>query len=612
VTANSAFQGSGREINLPRLLRPHRRRLAIALLAVAGITAADVLQPWPLKIVLDYVVSGRNMPEWLGSILNFGFGSDKNAVLNFAVIAVILITAIDSISSYVESYVMTSIGQWVAHDIRRQVYHHIERLSLRYYDQKQTGDLITRMTNDIDAIQTLITSALMDTLIDALTIGGMLGVMLYLNWRFSFIALGITPLLFAVVYKYKRRIKQVSRSARKKESEVLSTIQEVFSSIRVVKAFGREDFEEQRLEQGSRAQVETALQARAIKARLSPLVDIIVAVGTCLVLWYGARLVLSGALTAGALVVFMLYLRKLYSPLKDLAKMTNTFSRAAVGLEAIQEVMREEEQVAACAGAKALSRVNGSIEFDHVDFGYTPGRLALKDLCFNIHPGQVAAFVGPTGAGKTTIINLIPRFYDIVSGCIRIDGEDVRNFQLESLRQNISFVLQDTILFHAPIWQNIAYGKLDATREEIVRAAQQANAHEFIVNLPRGYDTMVGERGATLSGGQRQRIAIARAIIRDAPILIMDEPMTGLDAASEKLVLDALNNLMKGRTCIINAHRLATIRRADVIYVLKDGAIVEKGTHQELLACGGLYAMLHEIQFRREEQEEPVFSGARS
>jgi len=589
------------EINLPRLLRPHWKGMALALLAVIGITAADVLQPWPLKIVLDYVLSGRRMPERLATVLNLVFGNDKAAILNFAVISVAVLTVIDSVSSYVETYVMTSIGQWVAHDIRRTVYHHIERLSLGYYDQKQTGDLITRMTNDIDAIQSVITSALMDTLIDILTIAGMLGVMFYLNWQFSLIALGITPLLFVLVYKYKRRIKQVSRKARKKETEVLSNIQEVFSSIRVVKAFAREDFEEKRYERGSREQVETALQARAIKARLSPLVDLIVTVGTCLVLWYGARLVLSGTLTAGALVVFMLYLRKLYSPLKDLAKMTNTFSRASVGMEAIQEVMNEREQGSDDTDAIAEFKAVGKIEFNKVDFGYSPGRLALKDINLTIEPGQIAAFVGPTGAGKTTLINLIPRFYDVLSGDIRIDGEDVRNFPLECLRENISFVLQETILFHAPVWQNIAYGKLDASREEIVRAAELANAREFIVKLPQGYDTMIGERGVNLSGGQKQRIAIARAIVRDAPILIMDEPTTGLDAASEQLVLDALKNLMKGRTCIINAHRLATIQRADVIFVLRDGQIVERGTHQQLLARDGLYAMLYEIQFRRNE-----------
>ena len=597
---------SPKNINLTRLLRRHWKGLALALFAVLGITAADVLQPWPLKIVIDYVVSGRRIPPRLLSLMGFALGGDKSAILHFAVLAVAVITIVDGVSSYVESYLMTSIGQWVAHDIRRTVYHHIQRLSLGYYDQRQLGDLLTRMTSDIDAIQNLVASALMDTLIDVLTIAGMLGVMLYLNWRFSLIALAITPLLFIVVLKYKRRIKHVSRSARKKESEVLSTVQEALSSIRVVKAFAREDFEERRFEKESREQVETALEARAIKAQLSPLVNVIVAVGTSFVLWYGARLVLSGALTPGALVVFILYLRKLYSPLKDLAKMTNTFSRAAVGLEAIQEVMREPEQAADCTDAIEARNLKGRIGFDHVNFAYTPDRLALKDINLTIQPGQIAAFVGPTGAGKTTIINLIPRFYDILSGRICIDGHDVRDFQIESLRRNISFVLQETVLFRGPIWQNIAYGKLEATREEIIRAAKLANAHEFIVKMPQGYDTMVGERGVTLSAGQRQRIAIARAIIRDSPILILDEPTTGLDAASEKLVLDALRNLMAGRTSIINAHRLATVCRADVIFVVKEGRIVEQGTHQELLARGGLYATLYGIQLQSQEERRGV------
>jgi subfamily B ATP-binding cassette protein MsbA len=373
-------------INLARLLYPHWRKLLIAFIAVLGITAADVLQPWPLKIVLDYVLAGRRMPPRLAALLALVFGSNKNAILTFAVLSVASITVLDSISSYVESYVMTSVGQWVGHDIRRTVYHHIERLSLGYYDQKQTGDLLTRMTNDIDSIQSVITSAMMDTLIDVLTVGGMLGVMLYLNWRFSLIAIAITPLLFTLVSIYRRRIKQVSRSARKKESEVLSNLQEVFSSIRLVKAFAREDFEERRFERGSRKQAETALQARAVKAKLSPMVDIIIAGGTCLVLWYGVSLVLSGALTAGALVVFMLYLRKLYSPLKDLAKMTNTFSRAAVGLEAIQEVMKEHEQIADRADAVEVRRLAGRIEFDNVNFGYTTDRLALKNVNFSVQP----------------------------------------------------------------------------------------------------------------------------------------------------------------------------------------------------------------------------------
>src|SRR5215471_12214398 len=506
------------EIGPIRLLRSYWKQLVIAAIAVVGVTAADLLQPWPLKVVLDYVIANRPMPQWFNSLTNLVFGSDRVAILNFAIVSVVIITLVDSISSYTQSYFMTSIGEWVGHDLRRTVYRHIERLSLKYHDQQQTGDLINRMTSDIDSIQTVISSNLMDTVLDVLTLAGMLAVMAYLDWKFSLIALCITPALFIVAFKYKRRIKQASRKARKKQSDVVSTIQEVFSSIKVVKAFAREDFEQQRFERESREQAEMALLARSVKARLTPLVDVIVAIGTCLVLWYGVRLVLSGALTTGALVVFMLYLRKRYSPMKHLAKMTNTFSRAAVGLEAIREVMREEEQTSNQAGTITAQNMRGSIEFDHVSFGYSPDRLVIQDTTLKIKAGQIAAFVGPTGSGKTTISNLIPRLYDVLSGRILLDGVDIRSFTLESLRNNVSFVLQETILFHAPIWQNIAYGKLEATRDEIVRAAKLANAHEFIVKMPKGYDTMVRERGLTLSGGQRQRIAIARAVIRDSPI----------------------------------------------------------------------------------------------
>jgi subfamily B ATP-binding cassette protein MsbA len=577
--------------------------LTFALVAVIGVSGADLLQPWPLKIVLDNVIAGRRLPPWLNAFLQAAIGEDKQAILLFAVAAVMAVTALDSISSYVQNLLMTSVGEWVGHDLRRTVYHHLDRLSLQFYDQKQVGDLINRLTRDVDAVQDLVTSTLMDAIVDVLTLIGMLVVMFYLNWRFSLVALIIAPILFGVALTFKRRVKQMTRTARQKQSDVVATLQEVLSSIRVVKAFTREEFEEQRFDQNSREQVEATLEARTLKARLPPLIDFIVAAGTCVVLWYGAHLVMAGAMTAGSLVLFMFYLRRLYSPLKDLAKMTNSFARASVGLEAIQELMREPEQRSDRADVVVASGAKGRIEFDHVNFSYGSGRLAVHDVSLTIEPGQIAAFVGPTGAGKTTFINLIPRFYDAQAGEIRLDGRDIRQFTLESLRQQISFIPQDTLLFHAPIWQNIAYGRLDASREEIVRAAHLAYADEFIAKLPEQYETMVGERGVTLSGGQRQRIAIARAIVRDAPILIMDEPTTGLDAASERLVLEALKNLTTGRTCIISAHRLATVRRADVIFVVQDGQIVQRGTHEELLAQDGLYAMLHAIQFRKESDE---------
>jgi ATP-binding cassette subfamily B protein len=583
------------------LLRPHLKLLIIGFLGVLGEGVANLLEPWPLKVVLDNVLRSKPTEGWLNAWILASFGSDKLAVLKFAAFAVLAIAIVGAGCSYVEKFVTTTVGQWVTHDLRRTLYSHIQRLSLAYHDHKQTGDLISRVTGDIDAIQSFIVSGLLDSMINSLTLVGMLGVMLYLNWQFTLIALSVAPFLFLVVFSYTRRIKKASREVRKKEGEIVSVMQEVLSSIHVVKAFAREDYEQKRLEEESLEGVEIGLRARALKAKLAPLVEVIVAVGTCLVLWFGARMVLSGALSAGSLVVFILYLGKMYKPMQQLSKMTDAYSKAVVGYERIREIFETKNEIKDIPGARRAPKFRGDIEFDHVSFGYEPSTLVLKDISFQIEPGQVAALVGPTGAGKSTIISLIPRFYDPISGAVKIDGQDVRRYQQKSVRQQISFVLQETLLFHGPIWNNIAYGKPEATRTEILRAAELANAKEFIDKLPDGYNTILGERGVTLSGGQRQRIAIARAIIRNTPILILDEPSSGLDAASERLVFEALDRLMEGKTSIVIAHRLATIRRANCIFVVNNGAIVERGNHEELLHAGGLYAQLHDIQFQADE-----------
>jgi ATP-binding cassette subfamily B protein len=549
-----------------------------------------------LKIVLDYLLQSRPLPGWMMPVVGW-IGAGKLAVLNFAVLAVAVIAVIGAVSSYLNTYLTTNVGQWVMHDLRRTLYHHIHRLSLAEHDEKRTGDLIGRVTSDIESIQDFVTSALLGIVTNVLTLMGIIGVMLYLNWRFTLISLSIAPVLFLVVYVFTRRIKKASRDVRKKESELLSIVEEVFSSIRVVKAFAREDYEEHRFERQSLENVETALVARSLKMKLSPVVEIIVATGTCLMLAYGARLVIAGQLTAGALVVFLVYLGKMYKPMRDLSKMTDTVSKAGVGFERIREVLETEAGVRDLPHARRAAAFKGRIEFKDVSFGYSPDQPILKDVSFAIEPGQIAAFVGPTGGGKTTIINLIARFYDPVSGTVTIDGTDIKGFTLRSLRDQISFVLQDTLLFHAPIWQNIAYGRPEANRAEIVRAAELANAHEFIKDMPDGYDTMVGERGVTLSGGQRQRIAIARAVIRNTPILVLDEPTSGLDAQSEQAVFEALDRLMEGKTSIVIAHHLATIVRANMIFVVKDNQLTERGTHDELLAAGGFYAELYDIQF---------------
>jgi len=593
-----------KRIRITDLLYPHWKALTLAFIAVIGTSITDVLEPWPLKIVFDNVFGSKPIPDWLAPLVEL-FGTDKFSILNFAVLSVIAIATFGALSSYCENYLTTSVGQWVMHDLRRVLYSHIQRLSLSFHDQKRTGDLISRVTTDIDAVQSLISQVLLGMLVNVLTLFGMMLVMLYLNWAFTVIALLVAPALFFVVYHYTHRIKNASRDMRRQEGEVVSILEEVLSSIRVVKAFAREDYEQKRFERESRESVEKALRARGFKAKLPPLVEVIVAAGTCLVLWYGARLVLTRDLTSGELLVFLLYLGKMYKPMRELSKMTDTISKASVGWERIREVLENETQIRDARGARRASRFKGQIEFNRVGFSYG-GPPVLSDLSLRIWPGQLAALVGPTGAGKTTIVSLLPRFYELTSGQIKIDGTDIRRFKQKSLREQISFVLQETLLFRATVAQNIAYGKPQASREEIVRAARLANAEEFIDRMPDGYDTMIGERGLTLSGGQRQRITIARAIIRNSPILILDEPSAGLDAESEKLVFDALGNLMEGKTSIVIAHRLATVRRADVIFVIDRGRVVEQGTHDELLDVGGLYSRLYELQFKGEEQSELV------
>jgi subfamily B ATP-binding cassette protein MsbA len=595
-TVKEAKHRAPRRLRLSNLLRPYWPAIGLALIAVLGETASDLAQPWPLKVVLDYVLQSKRMPAWLASIVHRVAGTGQVAILDVAVAAVAIIAFVGAVSTYSEKYFTTSVGQWVTHDLRRMLYHHIHRLSLSQYDEARTGDLISRVTSDIEAIQDFITSAMLGIVVDVVTIAGMIIVMFLINWQFTLIALSVVPPLFVVVYTYTRKIKTASREVRKKESELISVVQEVFSSIRLVQAFAREDYEQKRFEGTSLENVEMALRARSIKAKLSPLVDVIVAVGTCLVLGYGARIVLNGKMTAGSLVVFVLYLSNMYKPMRDLSKMTDTVSKASVGYERIKEVIETESRIRDLPGARRAPRFRGAIEFDDVSFSYQPDAPVLRNVSFSIQPGQAAAFVGPTGAGKTTIISLVARFYDPTSGIIKIDGKDIRSYTLRSLRQQMSFVLQETILFRAPLWQNIAYGKPEARRSEIVRAAELANAHEFIEKLPDGYDTMAAEKGITLSGGQRQRIAIARAILRGSPILILDEPTSSLDASSEQLVVEALDRMMEGKTSIVITHHLSTIRKADVIFVVKDGSVVESGNHKELMAAHGVYADLYNTQ----------------
>lgn len=596
-----------RELTILGLLSPHKRQLWLGLLAIAGESIAGLLEPWPLKIVLDNIFKGKQMDGWLNRLIHLTAGTSTRGMLIFACTAVLVIAAMDAVCSYGEKYLTTSIGQWVTHDLRRMIYTQVQRLSLAYHDHQPTGDLISRVTSDIDSIQSFIVSGLLGILVNLMTLVGMIGVMFYINWRFTLIALAVVPVLFAIVYTYTRNVKKASREVRKREGHLISVVEEVVNSVRVVKAFAREDYEVKRFEGESLETVEAALKARALKARLVPTVNIITAIGTCAVLWFGAQMVLNGSLSAGSMVVFVFYLGKMYKPMQEISKTMDSYSKAEVGYDRIQEILASQEEIIDLPTAKPAPRLKGQIEFEDVDFAYNDEKKILTGVNMHVQAGTMVALVGPTGSGKTTIVNLIARFYEPVKGVVKIDGTDIRQYTQKSLRNQISFVLQDTVLFSGTLWDNIAYGRPDATQAEIVAAAKAANAMEFIDKLPRKFDTEVGERGVTLSGGQRQRIAIARAIVRNTPILVLDEPTSGLDAASEQLVFEALDRLMEGKTAIVIAHRLSTIRKASCIYVVDDGHIVESGSQEDLMAReDGVFRKLHDIQFTEEETATTV------
>jgi ABC-type multidrug transport system fused ATPase/permease subunit len=579
------------------LLHPYRGWLVIILLAMVVETAMSLAAPWPLKVILDNVVGTHKAPEWLAPFRSSLLGGNKMELAALAGIATVLIAALGAVASYIDNYYTESVGQWVAHDLRMRVYDHLQHLSLGYYDSHQTGALLSTITDDIKTIQGFASSSTLDIFTDLLTIVGMFGVMLWLEFDFALIAVALTPFLLLFVARLNRAVKRATHEVRHHQSDIVAVVQQGLESIRVVEAFGRQELEESRLYGVSQATVDAALKARQVKSLLSPAVTIVVALCTGFVLWRGTALVLADVMTVGALTVFLAYLSKFFKPVQDLAKMSNTLAQTAVAMERVQTILDTQAMVPERADAREPGALTGAIKFDHVAFAYDPASPVLKDINFSIAPGQLVGVVGATGGGKSTVVSLIPRFYDPGAGRVLIDDVDLRDYKLEGLRSQIGFVLQDTVLFRGTVRENIAYGRPDASEDEIVAAANLANAHEFIARMPKGYDSLVGERGLTLSGGQRQRIGIARAVIRNAPILILDEPTAALDTESEKLVIDALERLMKGRTVITIAHRLSTIRDSDKILVLKDGVVFEEGTHDELVARGGFYAELYRVQF---------------
>ena len=587
------------------LVRPYTGWLIIVFVAMVIETAMSLAAPWPLKVVIDSVLGSHPLPDLLRGLKDFSVGDSKMGLALLAGLGVVLIAVAGAVATYIDNYYTESVGQWVANDLRIRIYDHLHRLSLSYFDKQQTGTLLSTITSDVATIQNFASSNTLSLLVDVLTIIGVLGLMFWLNWDFALIAVAVTPFLLLFVSRFKKMVKKATHEVRLHQADIVSVVQEGLESVRVVKAYGRESLEDTRLSEVSREAVDAALAARRVKSLLSPIVSTVVALCTAVVLWRGASLILKDVMTVGALTVFLAYLNKFFKPVQDLAKNTNAIAQATVSLERIQRILDTDTTIKDRAGAKTLETAKGTISFENVAFGYDPASPVLKDVCFAVEAGQKLGVVGTTGGGKSTVVSLIPRFYDVDAGRVLIDGVDVTEYTKESLRKQIGFVLQDTVLFRGTIKANIAYGRTGATDAEIIEAAKLANAHDFISAMPHGYDTMVGERGLTVSGGQRQRIGIARAIIRNSPILILDEPTAALDTESERLVMEGLDKLMKGRTVITIAHRLSTIRDSNKIIVLDRGVVAEQGTHDELLALKGIYSELHRIQYENTASGAP-------
>ena len=592
------------------LVRPYRSTLFTIFVAMLIETVTSLASPWPLKIILDNVFGGHKLPHWADRLVGpwINGGTSQLKLAGIAALAFILIAVLAAVASYVDSYFTESVGQRVAHDLRTATYHHLQKLSMGYYNTHETGALLSTITTDVGTIQSFASSSTLNIVVDLMTIVCILGLMLWLNWDFTLIAIAVMPFLLLFVGRFKKAVKSATHEVRIEQSEIVAVVQQGLESMQVVKAFGREDNQEKLLEAVSRATMAVSLKARSVKSLLSPAVSVTVAGCTALVLWRGAALALSGRMTIGSLTVYLVYLNMFFKPVKDLAATTSAIAQAAVGIDRIRAVLDTDAVTPEDPDAEDLTIKSGEIVLDHVAFAYDATAPVLEDISFKIKPGQFVGIVGPTGSGKSTIISLLPRLYDALDGSIRIDGQDIRRYTLKSLRKHIGYVLQDTVLFRGTLAENIAFGRPDATREEIVEAARCANADDFIMAMPKAYDTVVGERGSTLSGGQRQRIGIARVMVRDSPILLLDEPTAALDSESEKLVMQALATLMKGRTVITIAHRLSTIHNADQIIVISGGKVAENGTHHELMRQNGVYAQLYQTQYESGHADAPALA----
>lgn len=565
-------------------IKPYMHRLIFAMFCTIMAAAGNLYIPWIIKDMIDEVLADKN-----------------GTMLNWIAASIIAIFVVRGLFWYGQNYLMSYVGQSVIIDIRAAVFKKLQRLSVSFYDKNKTGTIMSYVTNDVNALQ----SAMVENTIEMITEGfiliGSVVAMIYLDWRLTLFTVCTFPVVLWFMEFFGKKIRKTGGRIQECTADITSVLQESVASARVIKSFVREDYEDDRFDVENRANFRANMKNAQLMATLTPVVELVAAIGVTMIIWYGGNNVINGTITAGSLVAFLTYAVNISNPIKRLTRVIGNIQKALAAAQRVFMIIDMPEEIAESRDAKQLPEVSGKVEFQNVSFAYDDKGNVITDLSFSVKPGEVIAIVGPSGAGKSTIANLLPRFYDVNKGDIKIDGHSVREVTLDSLREQVGIVPQETMLFNGSVYNNILYGRLDATKEEIEAAAKAANAHDFIMQLTDGYETKLGDRGVNLSGGQRQRIAIARAILKNPRILILDEATSALDTESERVVQEALDRLMVGRTSFVIAHRLSTVKNADKILVLEKGNLVESGTHDELLALDGLYAHLYKIQYRNKE-----------
>ncbi|MGM9559819.1 lipid A export permease/ATP-binding protein MsbA [Anaerovibrio slackiae] len=571
-------------LRLLAYIKPYKKRLAAAVVCIIMAAGANLYLPWIIKDMIDDVLMSKDM-----------------LMLNLIAAGILVVMFTRGVFYYGQSYLVSYVGQRVIIDVRSVLFRKFQKMPLSYYDKQQTGTVMSYITNDVSAMQSAIVDNLIELVTESSILIGSLAMMIYLDWKLSLLTLMTIPLVGFAMKIFGRKLKRSSTVIQERAAEITSLLQESISAIRVVKSFVRETYEIRRFEEQNWKNFQAAMKNVKLTSLLTPTVEFLAAIAVTFIVWFGGYEVVNEVITAGELVAFLTYAVNLANPVKRLSRVYAAIQKAMAAADRVFEVMDLDEKITDVPGAKPLPPIKGQVEFKDITFSYKEGQPALQHISLKAEPGQMIALVGPSGSGKSTIANLIPRFYDVDSGTISIDGHDIRQVTADSLREQIGLVPQETMLFSTTVMENIRYGRLDATDEEVVEAARAANAEEFIKDLPEGYDTKLGERGLNLSGGQRQRLAIARAILKNPRVLILDEATSALDTESEKIVQDALDKLMVGRTSFVIAHRLSTIFNADQIFVVENGHLREHGTHEELLAAGGLYSNLYNIQFRQNE-----------